>query len=123
MKTTLLPNLRKRSFWSLWAWQEQRESSSSIIKASETHWRAAAWYLERTEPEDYGNKVKASSSFVEHEKKSCIPKDVIDKFSIAFRIVVMGKNPRYRFYFNEGLPIAEPSSATLNVYSTLLLVH
>ena len=84
--------------------------TSTIMRASETDWRAAAWYLARTCPEEYGDKVKAVD-FTKPGKKIDIPKDMVDKFNKAFEMIVTGRKPAdHRLYFNDGVPIKEHCS-------------
>ncbi len=86
--------------------------ASAIIKASETNWRAAAWYLERTCPEEYGNNVKVEE-FNEQEGEIDIPEEVKEKFHIAFRYALLGRNPSdYIMCFNDDLVITETCSVT-----------
>ena len=42
--------------------ERENEAISTIQKAADKSWQAAAWYLERSNPEDWGQKIKTDNT-------------------------------------------------------------
>lgn len=92
--------------------KRRNKLASIIIKASEANWRAAAWYLERTSPEEYGKAYKVSTSYVEPELEHEIDPRLSEAYDVALRMVLTRRVPdEYKakpyLFLEDSCPIEE----------------
>ena len=93
--------------------------ASIIIKASETNWRAAAWYLERTEPEDYGlHSCERNKGFLprEEEEKAEVSPLLIEAYNQTVRMLATGEMPHFnafRLCLNDEVSISSETRALI----------